>query len=209
LTPFFCGRRRIDPKLVRRATQRSPASAPACRTADSIGIDDGLPGRNAGAVNEDRARAERFAEAFRAVYLTFHRRDGPRGQLAGASRAVLEHLAMAGPLTVGEAAAHLSRAQSVVSEIVSHLEGQGLLERESDPDDRRRTLIWLTSAGHEALRRDREVLGTDLLAPALARLPPGQADALIAALRTLADLADPAPAPAGPIQGERDDHRNL
>jgi DNA-binding MarR family transcriptional regulator len=160
-------------------------------------------------VSDERARAERFNEAFRAVYLTFHRRDRPRSQLAGASRAVLEHLAMAGPLTVGEAAAHLSRAQSVVSEIVSHLERQGLLERESDPGDRRRTLIWLTAAGHEALRRDREVLGADLLAPALARLPPGQADALIAALRTLADLADQAPAPAGPIQGERDDHSHL
>ena len=160
-------------------------------------------------MSDERAQAERFAEAFRAVYLTFHRRDRPRSQLAGASRAVLEHLAMAGPLTVGEAAAHLSRAQSVVSEIVSHLERQGLLERESDPGDRRRTLIWLTAAGHEALRRDREVLGTDLLAPALTRLPPGQADALIAALRTLADLADPVPAPAGPIQGERDDHSHL
>ena len=160
-------------------------------------------------MSDERAQAERFAEAFRAVYLTFHRRDRPRSQLAGASRAVLEHLAMAGPLTVGEAAAHLSRAQSVVSEIVSHLERQGLLERESDPGDRRRTLIWLTTAGHEALRRDREVLGTDLLAPALARLPPGQADALIAALRSLADLADPAPAPAGPIQGEHDDHSHL
>jgi DNA-binding MarR family transcriptional regulator len=160
-------------------------------------------------VSDEWAQAERFAEAFRAVYLTFHRRDRPRSQLAGASRAVLEHLAMAGPLTVGEAAAHLSRAQSVVSEIVSHLERQGLLERESDPGDRRRTLIWLAAAGHDALRRDREVLGTDLLAPALARLPPGQADALIAALRTLTDLADPAPAPTGPIQGERDDHSHL
>jgi DNA-binding MarR family transcriptional regulator len=149
-------------------------------------------------VSEERARAERFAEVFRAVYLTFHRRDGPRSQLAGASRAVLEHLAMAGPLTVGEAAAHLSRAQSVVSEIVSHLERQGLLERESDPGDRRRTLIWLTPAGDEALRRDREVLGTDLLAPALSRLPPGQADALIAGLRTLVDLAHPADVAHGP-----------
>ena len=157
-------------------------------------------------VTEERAQAERFAEVFRAVYLTFHRRDGPRSQLAGASRAVLEHLAMAGPLTVGEAAAHLSRAQSVVSEIMTHLQCQGLLERENDPGDRRRTLIWLTSAGHEALRRDREVLGTDLLAPALSRLPPGQAEALIAALRTLVDLGHPVPAPAGPIRGERHDH---
>jgi hypothetical protein len=47
---------------------------------------------------------ERFADLFRATYLTFHRRDGPRSQLAAPSRAVLEHLAMAGPLTIGEAA---------------------------------------------------------------------------------------------------------
>jgi DNA-binding MarR family transcriptional regulator len=131
--------------------------------------------------------AEQFAELFRAVYLTFHRRDGPRAQLPGASRAVLEHLALAGPLTVGEAAGHLSRAQSVVSDIVSHLEDQGLLERERDPADRRRTLVWLTEAGHRALRRDREVLSLDLLGPALDHLPPGQADALLDGLRALID----------------------
>jgi DNA-binding MarR family transcriptional regulator len=140
-------------------------------------------------VTDPQAQAERFAELFRAVYLTFHRRDGPRSQLPGASRAVLEHLAMAGPLTVGEAAAHMARAQSVISEIVTHLERQGLLEREDDPADRRRTLIWLTPAGHDALRRDREVLGVGHLARAMARLPPGRADDLIAGLRTLVDLA--------------------
>lgn len=134
-------------------------------------------------------RAERFAELFRAVYLTFHRRDRPRSQLPGASRAVLEHLALAGPLTIGEAAAHMHRAQSVVSEIVTHLERDGLLERESDPADRRRTLIWLTADGHEALRHDRDVLGVDLLARAMARLPQGQADALNDAMRALIDCA--------------------
>jgi DNA-binding MarR family transcriptional regulator len=144
-------------------------------------------------VTEERARAERFAELFRAVYLTFHRRDGPRGQLAGASRGVLEHLALAGPLTVGETAAHMARAQSVISEIVTHLERQGLLEREDDPADRRRTLIWLTPGGHEALRRDREVLGLDHIARALARLAPGQADDLIAGLQALVDQATTEP----------------
>ena len=69
------------------------------------------------AVTEEQVLAERFAELFRAVYLTFHRRDRPRSELPGASRAVLEHLALAGPLTIGEAAAHMSRAQSVISEI--------------------------------------------------------------------------------------------
>ena len=155
-------------------------------------------------MTSDAERAREFAELFRAVYLTFHRRDGPRSQLPNASLAVLEHLAMAGPLTVGEASAHLRRAQSVVSEIVSHLERQSLLERESDPADRRRTLIWLTPAGHAALRRDREVLSADLLAGALARMPTGQAGALLGALRALVQSATP-PAP-GPSKETHHDH---
>jgi DNA-binding MarR family transcriptional regulator len=83
----------------------------------------------------------------------------------------------------------MRRAQSVISEIVTHLERDGLLERESDPGDRRRTLIWLTPGGHEALRRDREVLGVDLVARAMALLPPGEADALNAAMRALIECA--------------------
>jgi DNA-binding MarR family transcriptional regulator len=115
--------------------------------------------------------AERFAALFRALYLTYHRRDGPRSDLPGASRAVLTHLAVTGPLTVGEAAAHLGRAQSVVSEIVDGLARKGLLERERDPDDRRRTLVWLTGEGREVLRRDGEVLSVDALTTALRRMP--------------------------------------
>jgi DNA-binding MarR family transcriptional regulator len=169
-----------------------------------IGIDDALPGGKAVAVTEEHARAERFAELFRAVYLTFHRRDRPRSGLPGASRAVLEHLALAGPLTIGEAAAHMSRAQSVISEIVTHLERDGLLERENDPEDRRRTLIWLTPDGQDALQRDREVLGIALLAGAMARLPPGQADELNAAMRALIDCAQADS--AGTYGGDNHEH---
>jgi DNA-binding MarR family transcriptional regulator len=162
-------------------------------------------------VSSDETQAGEFAELFRAVYLTFHRRDGPRSQLPNASLAVLEHLALAGPLTIGEAAAHLHRAQSVVSEIVSHLERQGMLERESDPADRRRTLIWLTTAGRDTLRRQREVLSTDLLAGALSRLPADQVTGLLGALRALVHSAGPrtpgpsrsaGPGAPGPSQGE-------
>jgi len=157
-------------------------------------------------VSSYEARAGEFAELFRAVYLTFHRRDGPRSQLPNASLAVLEHLALAGPLTIGEAAAHLRRAQSVVSEIVSHLERQGMLERESDPADRRRTLIWLTPAGHAALHRQREVLSAGLLAGALSRMQPDRADALLGALRALVQSATPPPRPPTPSQGEHHEH---
>jgi DNA-binding MarR family transcriptional regulator len=102
---------------------------------------------------------------------------------------VLEHLALAGPLTIGETAVHMSRAQSVISEIVTHLERDGLLERENDPGDRRRTLIWLTPSGQEALRRDREVLDVGTLARAMARLPSGHTEALNAAMRALIECA--------------------
>ena len=152
-------------------------------------------------MSDDTGSAGEFERLFRAVYLTFHRRDAPRSQLANASLAVLEHLAMAGPLTIGETASHLRRAQSVVSEIVSHLERQGLLERESDPADRRRTLIWLTPDGQVTLRRQREVLSEELLTGALGRLPPDQVDALLDTLRALVQSVTPARAAAGPNEG--------
>jgi len=98
----------------------------------------------------------------------------------------------------------MRRAQSVISEIVTHLERDGLLERESDPADRRRTLVWLTPGGHQALRRDREVLDVDLLARAMARLTPKQADALNA---TMHDLTQYAKSDAvRPYGGESHDH---
>jgi len=54
------------------------------------------------------------ARAFPAFYLRFHRRDDKRSELPAASRAVLQHLALTGPVTVGELCSHLDRAQSVV-----------------------------------------------------------------------------------------------
>jgi DNA-binding MarR family transcriptional regulator len=131
------------------------------------------------------AAAAAFAELFPAVYLRFHRRDGKRRDLAPASRAVLQHLSGAGPLTVGEVARHLDRAQSVVSGIVDHLERDGLLERMRDQRDRRRALVWLTDAGVDRLTRDRDVLARDLLAGAMARMTPAARRALLSGTRAL------------------------
>src|SRR4051812_45435506 len=134
-----------------------------------------------GAVPEDgsdvRAAAERFAALFRALYLTYHRRDGPRSDLPGASRAVLTHLAVTGPLTVGEAAAHLGRAQSVVSEIVDGLARKGLLERERDPDDRRRTLVWLTARVRRCCAATGKCCPSTRSRPRCAACPPTSAQA--------------------------------
>jgi DNA-binding MarR family transcriptional regulator len=132
-----------------------------------------------------QADAERFAGLFPEIYLRFHRRDEKHSEVSGASRAVLTHLAMTGPLTVGEAAGHLQRAQSVVSDIISQLAGKGLLERWSDPRDRRRTLVWLTPAGLRFLERDRDVLSAELLAAAFTRMTDAERAALATGVAAL------------------------
>ena len=143
------------------------------------------------AADDPQAFARAFEAAFQQAYLRFHRRDGKRAQMSGASRAVLLHLAHAGPLTIGEAAKHLDRAQSVVSDIVSQLEAKDLLAREPDPDDRRRTLVWLTPTGFDALDRERQVLSTELLARAAERLTAHDRATLVAGLEALNEGARP------------------
>ena len=148
----------------------------------------------------DDGFAEDFEHAFQRVYLQFHRRDGKRAGMSAASRAVLVHLAHTGPLTVGEMAGHLDRAQSVVSDIVSGLEARGLLARETDPADRRRTLVWLTPQGLATLDADRQVLSVELLRQAAAAVPRERRTALLDGLRALLD----APVVAHPITLDQD-----
>ena len=131
------------------------------------------------------SEVDAFCTAFPQAYLAFHRRDGRRNELTNASRAVLTHLAGSGPITIGEAARHLDRAQSVVSDIVTQLESHGLLERESDPGDRRRTLVWLTDAGRTRLRDDADVLDRSLVEPAMNQLDETTRRGLIEGLTAL------------------------
>lgn len=133
------------------------------------------------------ADARLFGELFPAVYLRFHRRDGKRRELPSASRAVLQHLTLTGPLTIGELTKHLHRAQSVVSEIVLHLERDGLLERVRDPADKRRALVWLSDHGVAWLEREREVLSHELLTRSMRRMTPGERSALLRGMRALID----------------------
>ena len=129
--------------------------------------------------------ARQFGELFPAVYLRFHRRDGKRRELPTASRSVLHHLTLTGPLTIGEMAKHLGRAQSVVSEIVDHLERDGLLERMRDPADKRRTLVWLSDQGLSLLDREREVLSGELLTRAMTRMKPADRLSLLRGMHAL------------------------
>lgn len=142
-------------------------------------------------MNDARRAADELGQLFPAIYLRLHARREKRGhRAAGQSLAVLQHLALSGPLTVGEAARHFQRAQSVVSELVDRLVGDGLVERMRDERDRRRVLVWLTPAGLDALEREREVLSPELALAAMERMKPAARRALLEGMRALVAAAD-------------------
>ena len=137
--------------------------------------------------------ADAFAELFPELYLVFHRRRSRDSRPTAQSMAVLSHLAMAGPLTVGELAAHLSRAQSACTEIVDQLQAKGLLARMADARDRRRHLVWLTDAGQALLAAEREVLARDRVAEAMRRMPASERSVLVESLKSLLSAAQTKP----------------
>jgi DNA-binding MarR family transcriptional regulator len=98
-------------------------------------------------------------------------------------------LESAGPLTVGEAAKHMDRAQSVMSEIIDGLERKGLLARMRDTRDRRRTLVWLTDEGRDAMAREREILCGESLERAFGALGESTRKDLLQSLRALVEAS--------------------
>jgi DNA-binding MarR family transcriptional regulator len=140
--------------------------------------------------------AREFAALWPAIYLPLHLRTPPRARRYRPTResmAVLTHLSSAGPLTVTEAARHMERAQSVMSEIVSRLEGRGLLERMRDERDQRRVLVWLTRKGLETLAREQRVLDEALVCAAMQRMKARERAHLLGGLRALARAAQGLP----------------
>jgi DNA-binding MarR family transcriptional regulator len=68
------------------------------------------------------------------------------------SHQTLRHLLAWGPMRPTQLSEVLATGASHVSKIVRRLEGDGLVERTTDPSDGRATLIRLTDAGEEAAR---------------------------------------------------------
>lgn len=117
---------------------------------------------------EETARL--FSRRYGEVFALFHRTLPKRTPLTPESLGVLEHLRLSGPLTVTEAARHMGRAQSVMSEIIVRLEGKKLLCRLRDQRDHRRVLVWLTPIGEKTLEQEAEILSEERLALAFTHM---------------------------------------
>jgi len=59
----------------------------------------------------------------------------------------------ANPLTVTELATRLEVSKQAVVKLVDEMESHGLIERRSDPEDRRAKRLWLTARGRTVRRR--------------------------------------------------------
>lgn len=89
-----------------------------------------------------------------------------------------------GPVRLGELAALEHVAAPSLTRTLRPLAAAGLIRKRADPGDRRSLLVSITGEGAELLRRVRRER-SELLARRLARLTPGQRDALMAALPVL------------------------
>jgi DNA-binding MarR family transcriptional regulator len=70
-------------------------------------------------------------------------------------------------MTLGDLASSIDVSPRNVTGLVDHLEEDGLVERQPDPEDRRATLVRLTTAGESKLaevRNDKDLAHTTLIA---------------------------------------------
>jgi DNA-binding MarR family transcriptional regulator len=116
-------------------------------------------------------------------------RPWPAADLTGAQIELLRVVRRKPGVSVAAAAAELGVAANTVSTLVRQLSDVGLLNRNSDPRDRRIGRLALTKAAGRRLDSWRDHRAA-VLAEALARLEPAEHAAVDVALPILARLAD-------------------
>ncbi len=103
------------------------------------------------------------------------------------SLSTLATLELTGPRRITDLAASEGVAQPSMTALVTALERSGLVERRSDPSDRRVALVTLTPEGMGYIRRRREA-GVENFAQLISDLPVDEADALAKSITALTHL---------------------
>ena len=113
-------------------------------------------------------------------------RSQPR-DMSLTSLSTLAPLELTGPRRITDLAAREGVMQPSMTALVSTLERSGLVERRSDPSDRRVALVALTSDGTDYIRARRQA-GVEVFAQLIDDLPADEADALSAAVTAIAHV---------------------
>jgi DNA-binding MarR family transcriptional regulator len=110
-------------------------------------------------------------------------------RLSFTTLSVLHTLAHDGPLRLSELTASEQVSQPAITQIVTKLEQDGLVERHPDPSDGRATLVHITTKG-AAIVEGRQAERITRLTDLAARLTPAERTAIAAALPALARLVE-------------------
>ncbi len=108
--------------------------------------------------------------------------------LTATQSGVLATLVREGPRLAGDLAAAEAVNPTMLSRVLAHLEGEGLVERAPAPDDARCTQVRATAAGRRLIARLRARRAA-VLAERLGHLPEDEVAALLRALPALEGLA--------------------
>jgi len=109
--------------------------------------------------------------------------------ITGPQRSVMQVLVTSPkPVSVKELRRELGLAQSTVSGIVDRLVQRGLMQRTTDPADRRSVLLEPSTAVRDFLQTQVPVLSATPLAAALQRTTPARRREILSALALLDDL---------------------
>ncbi|MET7886783.1 MarR family winged helix-turn-helix transcriptional regulator [Streptomyces avermitilis] len=137
--------------------------------------------------------AELDVDAFTTAIESFNRfyiRLPMLEKLSFTTLSVLDTLAFGGsPMRLTDLARTEQVSQPGITQLVTRLERDGLVERRPDPSDGRAVLVHITEAGRK-IGRSRHEDRTRHLTPLVAQLPPEQRQAIADALPALAHLAE-------------------
>ena len=122
------------------------------------------------------------------LFTRWRRFDVP-GELSFTAASTLRRLTREGPCRLTDLAAHEHVTQPAMTQLVSRIEGQGLVERIKDQADARVVMVTVTRAGLALVDRRRSARVAQF-AELFATLPKPEQRALTAALPAIHHLAD-------------------
>jgi DNA-binding MarR family transcriptional regulator len=105
----------------------------------------------------ERAGVETISEMIALGTDTMWRYLIDRDDLSASAALVLNRLHREGPMRLTALAAAEGASQSGMTQLVQRMQCQGLLERSSDPDDGRASLVMLSAAGQQNWENRAEV----------------------------------------------------
>lgn len=136
-------------------------------------------------------------QIIRAIDLHSRRLERESG-LTGPQLLVLKQIQSTSDITAGVIARKVSLSQATVTAIIDRLERKGILQRERSADDKRKVLLSLTEAGHQALEQAPALMQESFIS-AFNRLQVSEQSLILSSLQQVAGMMNATQLDAAPL----------